>query len=68
MQALQNTLIKMGVDTLSVGQWHDAHKAKSPDLSSAQRKDARQGLQDKGVVTVHEGKVWINKGLAENVG
>lgn len=64
MQALQNTLIKVGADTLSVGQWHDAHKAKSPDLTPQQRKDARQGLQDKGVVTVHEGKVWINRDLA----
>lgn len=64
MQALQNTLIKVGADTLSLGQWHDAHKAKSPDLTPQQRKDARQGLQDKGVVTVHEGKVWINRDLA----
>ena len=63
-QALQNTLIKLSTDALSVGQWHDAHKSKSPDLTSAQRKDARQGLQDKGVVTVHEGKVWINRDLS----
>ena len=67
-QSLQNTLIKLVVDAVSVDVWHDAHRSKSPDLTSAQRKDARQGLQDKGVVTVHEGKVWINKGLAENVG
>jgi len=67
-QSLQNTLIKLVVDTLSVDQWHEAHRSKSPDLTSAQRKDARQGLQDKGVVTVHEGKVWINKEIAGNVG
>lgn len=63
-QSLQNTLIKLTTDALSVSQWHEAHKVKSPDLTPGQRKDARQGLQDKGVVTVHEGKVWINKGLA----
>jgi 5S rRNA maturation endonuclease (ribonuclease M5) len=67
-QSLQNTLIKLTTDALSVDQWHEAHRSKSPDLTSAQRKDARQGLQDKGVVTVHEGKVWINKEIAGNVG
>jgi hypothetical protein len=68
MQALQNTLIKVGSDAIATGLWHDAHKVKSPDLTPQQRKDARQGLQDKGVVTVHEGKVWINKEIGKNVG
>ena len=67
MQALQNKLIDVVSDTLPTSAWHEAHKVKSPDLTPQQRKDARQGLQDKGVVTVHEGKVWINKGLGENV-
>jgi len=67
LQALRNTLIKVGVDAVGTGLWHDAHKVKSPDLTPQQRKDARQGLQDKGVVTVHEGKVWINKDIGENV-
>jgi RecA-family ATPase len=64
LQALQNTLIKMQVDSIASDVWHDAHRLKSPDLTSTQRKDARQGLQDKGVVTSHEGKVWINKNIA----
>jgi RecA-family ATPase len=68
LQALQNTLIKLKVDSVSADQWHEAHRLKSPDLTTSQRKDARQGLQDKGVVVSHEGKVWINKDLGKNVG
>jgi len=68
LQALQNTLIKLKVDSVSADQWHEAHRLKSPDLTTSQRKDARQGLQDKGVVVSHEGKVWIYKDLGKNVG
>ena len=68
LQALQNTLIKLKVDSVSADQWHEAHRLKSPDLTTSQRKDARQGLQDKGVVVSHEGKVWINNDLGKNVG
>jgi hypothetical protein len=68
MQALKNTMVKAGSTIISSSLWHDAHKVKSPDLTPQQRKDARQGLQDKGVVTVDEGKVWINKEIEKNVG
>ena len=68
LQSLKNTMVDVSSDTAAINVWHDAHKAKSPDLTPQQRKDARQGLQDKGVVTVHEGKVWINKGIEKNVG
>ena len=68
MQALKNTMVKAGSTIISASLWHDAHKVKSPDLTPQQRKDARQGLQDKGVVTVDEGKVWINKEIEKNVG
>jgi hypothetical protein len=61
LQALRNLLIDRAEQKVPVSAWHEAHGSKSPDLSATQRKDARQGLQDKGVVVVDSGKVWIHR-------
>ena len=61
LQALRNLLIDQVEQKVPVSAWHEAHGSKSPDLSATQRKDARQGLQDKGVVVVDSGTVWIHR-------
>ena len=61
LQALRNLLIDRVEQKVPVSAWHEAHGSKSPDLSATQRKDARQGLQDKGVVVVDSGTVWIHR-------
>ena len=45
--------------------WHKAHADKSPDLTPAKRKDARQQLQDKGLVVIYGSMVWINREVEE---
>ena len=61
LQALRNGLIDLQATQMSVNRWHDLHKDKAPDLTAAQRRDARAGLQDKGVIVIDGGKVWVNK-------
>jgi hypothetical protein len=61
--ALQNLIIDTGQSVVTVAAWNEAHKKKSPDLTSEQRNTARQGLQDKGLVIVDNLKCWINKDL-----
>lgn len=60
LQALRNLLIDASPRNVTLSDWHDAHARKSPDLTPSQRKDARQGLQDKGLVVVDSGRAWIN--------
>ena len=64
-QALRNLLINEKVSKVSVGLWHKAHADKSPDLTPAKRKDARQQLQDKGLVVIDGNMVWINRSVEE---
>jgi len=66
-QALRNLLIDKKVKKVPVSDWHKAHKAKSPDLNPAKRKDARQQLQDKGLVVITDNMVWINRGVEEQM-
>lgn len=67
LQALRNGLIDLQATQMSVSRWHDLHKDKAPDLTAAQRRDARAGLQDKGVIVIDGGKVWVNKDVGVNV-
>ena len=67
LQALRNGLIDLQATQMSVNRWHDLHKDKAPDLTAAQRRDARAGLQDKGVIVIDGGKVWVNKDVGLNV-
>ena len=64
-QALRNLLINEKVSKVSVGLWHKAHADKSPDLTPSKRKDARQQLQDKGLVVIDGSMVWINREVEE---
>jgi 5S rRNA maturation endonuclease (ribonuclease M5) len=63
-QALQNLLIDQGGKRVQASSWHEAHKAKDPDLDRRQRQKARQKLVDSGVVVCDENIVWINRELA----
>ena len=64
-QALRNLLIDEKVSKVPVKLWHKAHADKSPDLAPDSRKDARQPLQDKGLVVIDGGMVWINREVEE---
>jgi hypothetical protein len=66
-QALQNLLIDKNVTKVPVSYWHKAHADKSPDLTPAKRKDARQQLQDKGLVVINDSMVWINREVESNM-
>ena len=66
-QALRNLLIDKMASKVAVGLWHKAHSDKSPDLTPAKRKDARQQLQDKGLVVIDGSMVWINREVETNM-
>ncbi|MGA1066856.1 MAG: AAA family ATPase [Alphaproteobacteria bacterium] len=66
-QALRNLLIDEKVSKVPVGLWHKAHADKSPDLDPSKRKDARQQLQDKGLVVISDSMVWINREIEANM-
>ena len=66
-QALRNLLIDKSVNKVPVSDWHKAHADKSPDLTPAKRKDARQQLQDKGLVVIDGSMVWINREVEANM-
>ena len=66
-QALRNLLIDKGVNKVPVSDWHKAHADKSPDLTPAKRKDARQQLQDKSLVVINDSMVWINPEVEANM-
>ncbi|MDA7720187.1 AAA family ATPase [Alphaproteobacteria bacterium] len=66
-QALRNLLIDEKVSKVPVGLWHKAHADKSPDLAADSRKDARQPLQDKGLVVIDGSMVWINREVEANM-
>ncbi|MDA7766126.1 AAA family ATPase [Alphaproteobacteria bacterium] len=66
-QALRNLLIDKMVSKVAVGLWHKAHADKSPDLTPAKRKDARQQLQDKRLVVIDGSMVWINREVEANM-
>ncbi|MDA7809258.1 helicase RepA family protein, partial [bacterium] len=66
-QALRNLLIEEKVSKVPVSLWHKAHADKSPDLTPAKRKDARQQLQDKGLVVINDSMVWINREVEANM-
>jgi len=60
-------LINEKVSKVPVKLWHKAHADKSPDLTPAKRKDARQQLQDKGLVVIDGSMVWINREVEANM-
>ena len=66
-QALRNLLIDKKVSKVPVKLWHKAHADKSPDLAADSRKDARRPLQDKGLVVIDGGMVWINREVEANM-
>jgi len=66
-QALRNLLIDKGVNKVPVSDWHKAHADKSPDLALCDRRDARQQLQDKGLVVIDGSMVWINREVETNM-
>ena len=51
---------------VSVEVWHKVHAEKAPDevITTA---DARQALQDKGLVVIDRGIVWINRDLKDKI-
>ncbi len=63
LQALQNGLIDAEQKQMSVERWQELHKQKCPDSTAGQRRDARSGLQTKGVIVIDGGKVWVGKGV-----
>jgi len=67
LQALRNTAVELGRDRVTVTAWHDAHRVKTPDLTSGKRRDARAALQQKRVIFIEDNKVWLNKDLGDNV-
>ena len=62
-QALQNLLIDQGVTRVHASAWHEAHKAKEPDLDRRRREKARQKLLNAGIVVCDKNIVWINREL-----
>ncbi len=60
-------MIDKKVKKVPVSDWHEAHIVKSPDLTPVMRKDARQQLQDKGLVVITDNMVWINRGVEEQM-
>ena len=67
LEALRNLLIDEKVSKVPLGLWHKAHADKSPDLTPSKRKDARQQLQDKELVVISDGMVWINREVEANM-
>ena len=67
LQALRNLIIDTSQTKVTLSDWHDAHARKSPDLTPSQRKDARQGLQDKGLVVVDSGRAWVNSDVEKRL-
>jgi len=67
LQSLRNTCVQMNMDRIPVSTWHDAHKMKTPDVTSGKRRDARAALQNKGVIVVEDNKVWEYKEIDGNV-
>ena len=67
LQALRNLIIDTIQTKVTLSDWHDAHARKSPDLTPSQRKDARQGLQDKGLVVVDSGRAWVNSDMEKRL-
>jgi len=67
LQALRNESVRLGRERVPVNCWHDAHKAKTPDVASGKRRDARSALQNKRVIVIDGGEVWEYKELRKNV-
>ncbi len=67
LQALRNESVRLGRERVPVNCWHDAHKAKTPDVTSGKRRDARSALQNKRVIVIDGGEVWEYKELRKNV-
>ena len=63
-QALQNLLIDQGVTRVHASAWHEAHKAKEPDLDRRRREKARQKLLNAEIVVCDKNIIWINRELA----
>ena len=66
-QALRNLLIEEKVSKVPVSLWHKAYADKSPDLTPAKRKDARQQLEDKSLIVINDSMVWINREVEANM-
>ena len=60
-------MIDKSVNKVPVSGWHRAHADKSPDVTPAKREDARQRLQDKGLVVIDGSMVWINRDVEPNM-
>jgi len=67
LQSLRVACLDMARDWVPVTRWHEAHRDKTPDVTSGKRRDARAALQNKGVIVIEKGKVWENKGLGADV-
>jgi len=67
LQSLRNVCADLGQARVPVAVWHEAHRVKTPDLTSGKRRDARAGLQNKRVIVIEDNKVWLYKELGENV-
>jgi hypothetical protein len=50
LQALRNLCVERGQNRVLVSDWHDAHRAKTPDATRSRRRDARDALQQKRAI------------------
>lgn len=48
-------------DHCSVNLWHEYHRQNTPDETPGKRRDARSAIQNKGLVIISDGLVWLNK-------
>ena len=63
LQALRNLSVERGQNRVLVSDWHDAHRAKTPDSTRSRRRDARDALQQKRAIVIEGGYVWEYKDL-----
>ena len=67
LQALRNLCVERGQNRVLVSDWHDAHRAKTPDATRSRRRDARDALQQKRAIVIEGGYVWEYNDLQQNV-
>jgi hypothetical protein len=63
LQALRNLCVERGQNRVLVSDWHDAHRAKTPDATRSRRRDARDALQTKRAIVIEGSYVWEYKDL-----
>ena len=59
LEALQNVIIETGNQAVASSLWHEAHKAKCPDLARQRAGEARHKLMEKRIVASDGNRVWI---------